>query len=47
MILHKGTIVKVDQLSYYTSYPNSIRSVRFVRKPIAPYEEVCVGLLKE
>ena len=43
---HRGKNVKVDQLSYYTSDPNSIGSVPFIGKNITPYEDICVGLLK-
>ena len=34
MFPHKGKIVKVDQLSYYTSDPNSTGSIPFVGKSI-------------
>lgn len=43
---HKGNIVKLDQLSYYTSYPNSSDSVPFVGKSTTLYKDVGVGLLK-
>jgi len=45
--LHKGKIVKVDQLSYYTSYPNSTGNIPFVRKTNTLYEDTSVGLLKD
>lgn len=32
MFLHKGIIMKVDQLSYYTSDPNSTSSIPFFGK---------------
>lgn len=47
MFLHKGRIVKVDQLSYYTSDPNSTSNIPFVGKSTTPYEEVGVYLLKD
>jgi len=47
MFLHKGRIVKVDQLSYYTSNPNSTCSVPFVGKSTTLYEQVGVGILKD
>jgi len=39
--------VKVYHLSYYTSNPNSTRSIPIVGKGTTPYEEVGVGILKE
>ena len=47
MFLHKGRIMKVDQLSYYTSSPHSNGNIPFVGKSTTPYEEVGVGLLKD
>ena len=47
MFLHKGRIVKVDQLSYYTRDPNSTGSIPFVGKSTTPYEEVGVFLLRD
>lgn len=44
---HKGKIVKVDQLSYCTSDPNSMDSMPFVGKMNTLYEDVGVGLLKD
>lgn len=44
---YQGRIVKVEQLYYYTFDPNSIVSVPLVGKPITPYEDIGVGLLKD
>lgn len=46
MFPHKGKIIKVDQLFYYTLDTNSTGSIPFVGKLTALYEEVGVGLLK-
>lgn len=46
IFLHKERIVKVDQLSYYTSDPYSIGNVPFVAKSTTPYEEAGVFHLK-
>lgn len=47
MFPHKGKIMKVDELSYYTSDPNSSGSIPFFGKSITTYEDVGVGLLKD
>ena len=44
---HKGKIVKIDQLSYYSSDPASTDSIQHVGKSTIPYEDVGVGLLKD
>ena len=47
MFPHKGNIVKIDQLSYYSSDPASTDSIQHVGKTTIPYEDVGVGLVKE
>ena len=47
MFPHKGKIVKIDQLSYYSSDPASTDSIQYVVKSAIPYEDVGVGLVKD
>ena len=47
MFLHQGNIVKVDQLSYYSSDLDSTDSIQHVGKTTIPYEDVGVGLIKD
>ena len=47
MFPHQGNIVKIDQLSYYSSDPASTDSIQHVGKSTIPYEDVGVGLVKE
>ena len=47
MFPHKGNIVKIDQLSYYSSHPASTDSIQHVGKTNIPYEDVGVGLVKD
>ena len=46
MFPHKGNIVKIDQLPYYSSEPASTNSIQHVGKSTIPYEDVGVGLVK-
>ena len=47
MFPHQGKIVKVDQLSYYSSDPASTDSIQHVGKTTIPYKDVGVGLIKD
>ena len=44
---HKGKIVKIDQLSYYSSDPTSTDNIQHIRKLTIPYKNVGVGLIKD
>ena len=46
MFPHKGKIVKIDQLSYYSSNPASTDSIQHIGKSTIPYKDVGVGLIK-
>ena len=47
MFPHKGKIVKIDQLSYYSSDPASTDSIQHIGKLTSHYKDVRVGLLKD
>ena len=47
MFPHQGNILKVDQLSYYSSDPTSTDSIQHVGKIAIPYKDVGVGLIKD
>ena len=47
MFPHKGKIVKIDQLSYYSSDPASTDSIQHIGKSTIPYEYVGVDLIKD
>ena len=47
MFPHKGKIVKIDQLSYFSSDPTSTDSIQHAKKSVIPYEYVGVGLMKD
>ena len=47
MFPHKGNIVKIDQLSYYSSDPASTDSIQHIGKSTIPYKDVGVGLIKD
>ena len=47
MFPHKGNIVKIDQLSYFTSNPTSTNSIQHVKKMVIPHKDVGVGLVKD
>ena len=47
MFPHKGKIVKIDQLTYFTSDPATIDSIQHVGKLTVPYQDIGVGLLKD
>ena len=47
MFPHQGKILKVDQLSYYSSDPASTNSIQHVGKMTIPYEDVGVGLIED
>ena len=47
MFPHKGKIVKIDQLLYYSSDPAATDSIQHVEKSTIPYKYVRVGLIKD
>ena len=47
MFPHKGNIIKIDQLSYYSSNPASTDSIQHIGKSIIPYKDVGVCLIKD
>ena len=47
MFPHKGNIVKIDQLPYFSSDPTSTDIIQHVRKTVIPYKDVGVGLVKD
>ena len=44
---HKGNIVKIDKLSYYSFDLTSTDNIQHVGKSTIPYEDVGVGLIKD
>ena len=47
MFPYKGKIVKIDQLSYYSSDPASTDNIQHIEKSTIPYKDVEVGLIKD
>ena len=47
MFTHKRNIIKIDQLTYFTSDPATTNSIQHVGKSIFPYQDIGVGLLKD
>ena len=47
MFPHKGNIIKIDQLSYYSSDLAYTDSIQHIGKSTIPYKDVGVGLIKD